>query len=38
MKRFRHLFCRTFLWEAIDPTVSFWVIKCTKCGYVKDIT
>jgi len=37
VKRFRHLFCRTYLWRVIDPLESVWVIECTKCGYIKNL-
>jgi len=37
MKRFRHLFCRTYLWHVIDPSEYVWIIECTKCGYIKNL-
>lgn len=37
MKRLRHLLCRNYLWEVIDPQQSFWIVRCTQCGYKKEI-
>ena len=37
MKRLKHLFCFGYLWEIIDPKWSMWQVRCTKCGYEKDL-
>jgi hypothetical protein len=37
MKRFRHLFCRKYYWMALDIKKPLWRVKCTKCGYTKEL-